>query len=85
MDMRREVTFVAAPKPRCIYPLERCAAAAVCRGNCNNHYQILLRGEKQGRWTWAQLEKAGMAEKLQRNAIEEVEEFLRTNGKAINQ
>jgi hypothetical protein len=83
MGMRREVTI--AVSARCIYKLERCDAKAVCRGNCNNHYQILLRGEKQGRWTWAQLEKAGMAEKLQRNAIEEVEEFLRNGGKLVNQ
>jgi hypothetical protein len=75
--MRREVTFVATtiPKPRCIYP--RCGDDAICRGNCNNHYQILLRGVKQMLWTWAQLEKAGLAERLQRNATETVLELLR--------
>lgn len=77
MAMRREITFVPPPKPRCIFPNPRCVENAVCRGNCNNHYQILLRGVKQGFWTWPQLENAGLSEKLQRNATEAVLEILK--------
>ncbi len=66
--VQSEITFVAPnAKPRCLWP-GTCKLPSVSRGNCSNHYQFhRIKIEVEKKYAWEHLERAGLAEPLQRN------------------
>jgi len=52
----------------CVY--DGCNNTVIARGLCRNHYQSARQMVREGKTTWADLEKAGVARPLRRDGPE---------------